>query len=211
MKNIKSRLFNIFELTLIIAIGLLMNISIQQIVFLFVIFIVVRKNCQKPMHYKSPWLCLLWTTLIFISFYILTYVNPVIAILGSGFAALVATGKADAKDTFMYNSKDNSKYREMKKYIEDCKDKKIIEEFEKRLKKIEINYKDRFKYSYYEIYKLYFFKGSSFKDIKEELNMYDNHEVTEALDIIFMIFNTYMIEINEFDKLKENKELATKS
>ena len=121
MKNIKSRLFNIFELIVIIIIGLSMKVPVQQIICLLIVFMVVRQNLNNPMHYKSQYLCLFWSTAVFISFYILTYVNPIVAMLGAGFGALVVTGNADVKDVFMFNNDDESKYREMTKFIENNK------------------------------------------------------------------------------------------
>lgn len=210
--NYKSLIFNVTEFIIIFIIGyFLIKCPLSKMFIAFAIFVYTKETIGGSKHYKNPAKCMIWSLLLFNSLFVVIKMDLMIGISMSILAGVLMSKGGDIA-LFEYRNEDNKKkYREMKKYIEDCKDKKIMEEFEKRLKKIESNYKDRFKYSYYEIYKLYFFKGASFKEIKEELNMYDNHEVTEALDIIFMIFNTYMIEINEFDKLKENKELATKS
>lgn len=197
MKNIKSRLFNIFELIFIIIIGLSMKVPVQQIIFLLIIFMVVRKNLNNPMHYKSPYLCLFWTTLIFISFYILTYVNPIIAMLGAGFSALIVTGNADVKDSFMFNNDDESKYREMKKFIEKNTNKEIVREYEIIVKNLNQKYKKRYKIDFYKVFILEFYERKTFKQIIEETNLKDNKEVTKALDIISMSFNTYMQVKNE--------------
>lgn len=214
MKNInfKSLLFNVSEATVILLFGyLILKCSVAKMLISIALFVFVRENIGGAKHYKNPKKCAIWSFALIETLFLVIKTDLIIGISMSILAGVLMSKGGDIA-LFEYRNEDNKKkYREMKKYIEDCKDKKIMEEFEKRLKKIELTYKDRFKYSYCKIYELYFLKGSSFKDIKEELNMYDNHEVTEALDIIFMIFNTYMIEINEFDKLKENKELATKS
>lgn len=211
-RNLPSYIFNFLEMLIIILLGFLMRVKIEMIVALIVIFIFVRQHNGKQMHYKSPIKCSISTTLFFIIFYSLTYIHNVIAILVATLAAYSVTESANTKNCFLYSNEENKKkYREMKKYIKECKDKKILEEYERRLKKIELTYKDRFKASYCKIYEMYFLKDAKFWEIKKELEMYDNHEITKALDLIFMIFNEYMIEINEFDKLKEDKELAAKS
>ncbi len=201
MKNIKSRLFNIFELMLIIIIGLSMKVPVQEIIFLLIIFMVVRKNSNNPMHYKSPYLCMLWTILIFTSFYILTYVNPIIAMLGAGFAALVVTGNADVNDTFMFSNDDESKYREMKKFIQENRDTEIIKEYEKIIKILNQKYEKRYKIDFYKVFILEFYERKTFKQIIEETNLKDNKEVTKALDIISMSFNTYLQTKNEYGEI----------
>ena len=210
--NYKSLIFNLVEFIIIFIIGyFLIKCPLSKMFVAFAIFVYTKEIIGGSKHYKSPAKCMIWSLLLFVSLFIVIKMDLIIGISMSILAGVLMSKGGDIA-LFEYRNEDNKKkYREMKKYIEQCEDKKIIEEFEIRLKKIEDSYKDRFKYPYYEIYKLYFLKNSSFKDIKEHLNMYDNHGVTEALDIIFMIFNTYMIEINEFDKLKEDKELAVKS
>lgn len=210
--NLPSYIFNFLEMTAIILLGFLMKVKAEMIVALIVVFIFVRQHNGKQMHYKSPIKCSISTTLLFIFFYSLTYIHHVIAILVAALAAYSVTESANTKNCFLYSNDENKKkYREMKAYIKECKDKEVLEEFARRLKKIELTYKDRFKASYYRIYEMYFLEDAKFKEIRNELDMYDNHEITEALDLIFMIFNEYMIEINEFEKLKLDKELAKKS
>lgn len=207
--NLPSYIFNFLEMFIIVLIGFLMGVKIEIIITLIAIFIFVRQHNGKQMHYKSPPKCSISTTLLFIAFYSLTYIHNVIAIIVTAIAAFSVTERANTKNYFLYcNEKNKEKYREMKKYIRECKDITLLEEYGRRLKKIEFTYKDRFKAPYYKIYEMYFLENAKFKEIIEELNMYDNHELIRALDLIFMIFNEYMIEINEFDNLKEKEELA---
>lgn len=208
--NLPSYIFNFSEMLVIILIGIFMKVKIEMIVALIAIFIFVRQHNGKQLHYKSPIKCCISTTIFFIAFYSLTYINNAIAITIAIIAAYSVTESANTKNCFLYsNEEDKKKYREMKRYIKECEDPKILEEFENRLNKIEIAYKDRFKASNCKIYEMYFLEDAKFREIRNELKMYDNHKITEALDLIFMIFNAYMLEINEFDKLKEDKKLAT--
>ena len=206
MKNIKSRLFNIFELIVIIIIGLSMKVPVQQIICLLIVFMVVRQNLNNPMHYKSQYLCLFWSTAVFISFYILTYVNPIVAMLGAGFGALVVTGNADVKDVFMFNNDDESKYREMKKFIENNQNTDTVKEYEKIVKNLNERYKNRYKIDFYKVFVLKFYEKKTFKQIIEETNLNDNKEVTKALDIISMSFNTFMQVKNKLEEIDNDEK-----
>ena len=208
-ENIPVYLFNIVEMLIIVILGCFMRIKVETMLNLIIVFIFVRQHNGKQMHYKSLIKCSISTTFLFVFFYLLTYVNNIIAILVAAIAAYSMTENADIKNCFLYsNEEGKKKYREMKKYINECKNMEVLEEFKKRLIIIESTYKDRFKAPYYKIYEMYFLNDATFKEIREELQMYDNHEITKALDLIFMIFNEYMIEINEFKNLIDEKDLA---
>mgnify|MGYP006910886582 FL=1 len=60
---------------------------------------------------------------------------------------------------------------------------------------------ERYKVNLYEVYKLYFLEGKSFGEIIKITDIYDNHGVTKALDIIFFSFNTYIVTIGEKEQL----------
>lgn len=211
--SLPSYIFNISEMLAIIFIGVFMKVKVEMIVTLISIFIFVRQNNGRQLHYKSPIKCSISTLIFFIVFYGLTYINNIIAIIVTIIAAYSVTENANAKTMFLYsNEEDKKKYREMKRYIKECTDTDVLVEFKERLNKIENKYKDRFKVPYCKIYEMYFLEDAKFREIREELKMYDNHKVTQALDVIFMMFNTYMIEINQFDKLEnKDKELVTEN
>ena len=49
----------------------------------------------------------------------------------------------------------------------------------------------------------------SYEKVKKEMNLRDdNHIITNALDMIFICFTTYIEEKDYYEKLKENKELV---
>lgn len=203
-----SVIFNLIEFFLIFLLGTLSKVSIEKMIFLCILFVMVRTGCEKPMHYKSPILCIIWSTLVFESFFLLTKVNMPIAMIFTIFEAMILTKRGDIKEIFMYRDIQSSKYREMKEYINLEKDSLEIINFEKILKDIDIQYKERYKASFFTIYELYFKQGKSFKNIIESTKLYDNHAVTEVLDIIFISFNTYMASHGKLEKLQYNEELT---
>lgn len=208
-KYLPSVIFNLIEFFLIFLLGILSNVSIEKIIFLCVLFATVRVACEQPMHYKSPILCLIWSSIVFESFFLLTKVNMPIAILLTIFEAIILTKQGDIQDVFMYRNAENSKYREMKKYMKEGKNSVAVNHFEDILKKLDEKYKERYKSSFYLVYQLYFKEEKSFNDIIEQTELYDNHAVTRILDIIFISFNTYIAMYENSDELQYNGELTS--
>lgn len=149
---IYSMIFNIAETIVIILLGIIMGVKIEEIIMLFCMFVIARTSCYKPMHYKSPLLCMIWSTLIFASFFLLTKVNLFIAIIMTVFAGYIVTEKANIKHVYMYykSKEDKGKYGEMIKYIRENKDKDEIKIFERKLKKINQIYNDRYDKDFFE-------------------------------------------------------------
>ena len=108
-KVIYSSIFNVIEILAIILLGLIMKVKIEEIIILMFMFFIARISCYKPMHYKSPILCFVWSTLVFASFFLLTKINLIIAILSTAFEAIIATKTGDIKDCTMYRNKTNYK------------------------------------------------------------------------------------------------------
>lgn len=207
-KYLPSVIFNLIEFVLIFLLGILSKVSIQEITFLCILFGTVRMDCEKPMHYKSRVLCLIWSSIVFESFFLLTKVNMPIAMILTAFEAMILTKQGDIRNIFMYRNDNSSKYREMKKYIKDEKYNLEINHFEDVLKKLDKKYKERYKSSFYLVYTLYFKEEKSFNEIIKETNLYDNHAITKILDIIFISFNTYITIYENFDEQKYMEELT---
>ena len=88
-------------------------------------------------------------------------------------------------------SEDEQKYRELKRYVRKNKNTKQLEEFENILKTVDYKYRDRYKIDLYKMYICVFHENMSFEKIKVEMNLRnDNHIITNALDLIFISFNT---------------------
>lgn len=60
----------------------------------------------------------------------------------------------------------------------------------------------------YEVYYLIFYKELSYSKVLKELELRnDNHIIINALDMVFICFNTF-IELEELKKSEKDKELA---
>lgn len=211
-KFICSTIFNIVEVAIIIIMGMLMKVPIEIILILFVLFCIARMTCYKPMHYKSPVLCMIWSTSVFCSFFALANVNVFLAISMTVFGAVVLTGKGDIKDCFMYErNEEKQKYRELKRFVREFKDTEQLKKFEELLKGFNKKYEDRFKINLYEVYYLIFYKELSYAKVLKKMHLRDdNHIIINALDMIFICFDTY-IQLENCTKSEINKELAKKS
>lgn len=202
-KNIPTIIFNLSEFIIIFLLGIISKVSIEEITFLCILFTLVRSECDKPMHYQSPLLCMIWSALVFESFFLLTKINMPIAMIFTTFEAFVLTKNADIKTMFLYKKPDNSKYIEMKKYIQINKDSKEVKKFEQVLRDLDKQYEKIYKYSFFEIYDLYFKEEKSFKEIIEIKKLYDNHALTKYLDLIFVSFNTYINTCSNIKKIEK--------
>ncbi len=199
-ESIPTIIFNLTEFLIIFLLGIISKVSIEEITFLCILFTLIRSECDKPMHYQSPILCMIWSTMVFESFFLLTKINMPIAMIFTTFEAFILTKNADIKNMFLYKKSDNSKYIEMKQYIKTNKDSSKVNKFENILKDLDKKYNVMYKHSFFDIYQLYFKEEKSFKEIIKIKKMYDNHELTKYLDMIFVSFNTY---INKYSNLEE--------
>lgn len=191
-----SIIFNIVETIVIFGMGLMMNISIYIIIYILVVFQVVRHLIKKDKHYKNPFKCLLWTTLIFASIFLMAKVNMIICTAACIFAPYILSGQADIKKEtiedsdskvgmYLWKQKNEpSKYKLLEDYIKENKDTTEIKEFEELLDEIDnVDYK---------IYKLRFYEGKSLKYIAEEMEISSTARVTEKLDEIQIILKIYL-------------------
>lgn len=194
LRNWKSLLFNVTELVLILLSGYFLKITTKEMIIVLFSFCGVRMATKSAMHYKSWKKCLCWTLLLITSLFLLVKVNVLMAICMAVFSAIIISGKGDIKDCFMYRkSEDEQKYRELKRYVRKNKNTKQLEEFENILKTVDYKYRDRYKIDLYKMYICVFHENMSFEKIKVEMNLRnDNHIITNALDLIFISFNTYI-------------------
>lgn len=211
LKNWKSLLFNIAELILILLSGYLLKLSIIEILVVVSLFCGVRMITKSAMHYKSWKKCLCWSLFLISSLFILVKVNIFIAICMSIFAAIIISEKGDIKDCFMFERNENKKkYRELKCFVEENRNTEMLNKFENTLKEFNNKYSDRFKINLYEIYYLIFYKKLSYTKTLKEMHLRDdNHIIINALDMIFICYDTYITSENNYAK-KESKELAKK-
>ena len=122
--ELPSYLFSIIEGILIFIIGYyLIQLDYDQILFIMVTFMLVRKNAEKPCHYKSLVKCIAFTLIIFGFLFIVAKINFTISLVITVVAANMLTEKGDIRDTFEhFNRGKEKKYIYIEKYIENHKE-----------------------------------------------------------------------------------------
>lgn len=199
-------IFNIVETIIIFIVGMLIDISIFKIIYGITIFQVVRHTIKQDRHYKNPFKCLISTTLVFASIFLIAKINMLFYSVASIFAAYILSGKADINieneekcnniGMYLWKKKSEpSKYKMIEEYVEENKDTKQIMEFEKILKDINEEY--------YKIYKLRFYEGKSQKYIVEKMQINSTARLTEKLDDIKNALEFYL-KVNKKELISKN-------
>lgn len=181
MKNLGTILFNIVELIVIILLGLLLKVSMNLCVFMCITFFLVRMTAGKPMHYKTWYRCAIWSSLTFLSLYLLSDLNIIAIICLTVFTSFISTGKADITNMFMWKG-NASKYEDVSEYVRlHPLDAKLME-FEEKLKsKNDIQYL---------IYKYRFKEHLSFSQIEERLDI-STQRISEEIGSIALAIRVY--------------------
>lgn len=199
-------IFNIIETCIIFLVGLALRVPIYDIICIVVVFEMTRFFIGQEKHFKSPWRCLIWTTIIFASLFLVSKVNFIIYIIMTIFTAYILSEKADINIKEKTNNENSgmylwkrrgeaSKYKFVEEYVEKNKDTREIAEFEKVLKEMNEEY--------YEVYKLRFYDEKSQEYIINKMKIRSTARLTERLDDIQNILKLYL-KINE-------KQLTTKN
>lgn len=171
-------LFNLFEIAVIIIIGFVFRLKFGYIACIFISFILNKVFWGKSMHYKDWYICLFWSALLFISFYLLSYISIELACL-STCCFIFCSENANIKELdnlFMWKKEILSKYADIEEYIK-------YNEFNEKLIKFENNLKQHDN-KLYLIYKYRFKDKLTFNEISERLDYYPTQRITEKLDAI---------------------------
>lgn len=181
--NWKSLLFNISETIVIFLTGVALKLPIENILFIMLVFLISRGFFGKAIHFKTWYRCLICSTLIMLSLFVLLKVDLIISILFAIFSAFLMTGKANIKDIYLWNNEmgSKSKYQDIIDYIKSNKKDNKLVEFENKLMRTE---KD------YLVYKYKFKEQKTFKEMSELLDM-DNPRIVEYLDRIAFAIKLY--------------------
>lgn len=190
-----SIIFNIVETILVFSVGILMKISIYEMLYSIIIFQTVRHILKEDKHYKNPFKCLIWTTFAFAAIFLMAKINIVLYTIASAFAAYILSGKADIEKE--NNSKDKvvgmylwkrktepSKYKFIEDYVEDHKGTAQLSEFDEFLESMDEQY--------YKIFKLRFYENKSQSYIIQKLDISSTARLTEKLDDIQNILKVYI-------------------
>lgn len=179
--NVPSIIFNVFETLMLILCAYLLELTIVEILLIFLTFEISRFYFKFPKHYKKWQQCLIWTLLIFTSLFVVARVDITVGILTTIFSAYILSGKADIKDIYMWKPKNESKYKKLEDYIKYkrlCDNRKLIE-IEKELENDDPEL--------YMYYKRRFLENKTFNQIAEEFET-ETARIVEKLDKIYLIF-----------------------
>lgn len=179
---IPSIIFNLAESLIIILIGLLLEIDIRLIILLIILFAILRMSFGKAMHYKDWYRCLVWSTLVFLSLFVVAKVDLMICIILTIFAAYILTGKGNINDMYMWKNNKPSKYYDIEEYIKYHSLDSLLLDFESKLKS-----QDNLDFL---IYKYRFKDNMTFSEIVERLDL-DNPRIVEKLDKIAFAMRLY--------------------
>ena len=156
-------LFNLFEIIIIFLLGICFNVKLEHILAIFIMFIINKLIFGKSMHYKDWRLCLIWSILLFLSYYLLSKIDIKIALLGT-FTFIFFTQKANIKDLknlFFWAGNDLNK--RVYDWVIYNLDNKYLIEYKKNLEKND-------KRKYY-IYKYRFEEFKTYKEIADLMGL----------------------------------------
>lgn len=182
-----SALFNIFELVVIFMVGILFAVDVKYILAIFVAFIMNKCIFGMTMHYKDWYICLGWSTLLFISFYILSRISIELAVC-STLTYVFFSERTNIKyldKLFFWDNTPTrkSKYDDIEEYIKFNPLSDDLLSFEDKLKNRDA--------LLYLIYKYRFRDNLTFKEISEKLDGMDSPRIVEKLDSIALAIRVY--------------------
>lgn len=179
--KLPSIIFSIAETSVIILTGRLLRIEYFHIGLIMLAFCIVRIKIPKPMHYKKWYHCIVWTTLVFLSLFVIMKLDLKISIVMSAFFSIILSSKGNIEDIFMWKGR-NTNYADIEEFIKYNEyDTKLIE-FENKLKEqtgIE-----------YLLYKYRFKQGLSYSQISEKLDI-ETPRIAEKLEKIAFAIRIY--------------------
>ena len=170
---IRVLIFNIAETILIFLIGRLLNLPINFIIIIMLTFCISRGFLGKALHFKTWYRCLIWSSLILLSLFLILKIELKLAVLFTIFSAFIMTGKSNIQDMYLWKPNRESKYSDIDEYIKyNLASDKLIQ-FEENLKKYDE--------VLYMIYKYRFKENLTFAEMSERLDM-ENVRIVEKLD-----------------------------
>ena len=168
-KSLPTLIFNIVETLIIFMCGLALNLEMKYILVIMLTFMISRGFFGKALHFKTWYRCLIWSTFIMLSLFVLLKVDLVISILFAIFSAFIMTGKSNICDMYLWTGK-MSKYDALKNFIAISPNHPILLEHEEYWRK---NYPMR-----YEIFQLYFRENQTYEYIAK-LKGFDDNTITK--------------------------------
>ena len=166
--KLPSIIFAIAEMCVIILTGRLLHIEYFHILLIILAFSIIRIKVPKPMHYKKWYHCLVWTSLVFLSLFVVLKFEIKLSVIMSLIMAFILSSKGNIEDMFMWKGK-NTNYADIEEYIK-------YNEYDTKL--IEFENKYRFK------------RGLSYSQISEKLEI-ETPRIAEKLEKIAFAIRIY--------------------
>lgn len=176
-----SIIFGLIETAVIILLGIHIGIDLKEIIIVLIVFAIMRVVLKDALHYKNPIECFIWTTLLFVSVWILAKAGIVVSVLMTILAGIFLSGKGNIKDVYMWKGKDTN-YDDIDEFIKKNYDDPRLAEFEHRLQE-----QDEFRY---QIYKTRFKEQLNFTKTAEKLEM-DSKRLSEKMNEIACAFRIF--------------------
>ena len=164
-KILPTLIFNIVETLVIFMCGIALNLEIKYVLTIMLTFMISRGFFGKALHFKTWYRCLIWSTFIMLSLFVLLKVDLILSILFAIFSAFIMTGKSNIKDMYMWTGK-ISKYDALKDFVAISPNHPILLEHEEYWRR---NYPIR-----YEIFKMYFRENKTYQEIADIKGFEDN-------------------------------------
>lgn len=177
-KILPTLIFNIVETLVIFMCGIALNLEIKYVLAIMLTFMISRGFFGKALHFKTWYRCLIWSTFIMLSLFVLLKVDLILSILFAIFSAFIMTGKSNIKDMYMWTGK-VSKYDALKDFVAISPNHPILLEHEAYWRK---NYPIR-----YEIFKMYFRENKTYQEIANIKGFDDNTITKKECSTIYSI------------------------
>lgn len=177
-KILPTLIFNIVETLVIFMCGIVLNLEIKYVLTIMLTFMISRGFFGKALHFKTWYRCLIWSTFIMLSLFVLLKVDLILSILFAIFSAFIMTGKSNIKDMYMWTGK-VSKYDALKDFVAISPNHPILLEHEAYWRK---NYPVR-----YEIFKMYFRENKTYQEIANIKGFDDNTITKKECSTIYSI------------------------
>lgn len=179
IKNIITTIiFSVAETILIFLVGILLKLEVNNIIMVMLCFMISRGFFGKSLHFKTWYRCLIWSSLILLSLFLVLRIDLKISILFTIFSAFLLTGKSNIKDMYLWTGK-SSKYNALKDFVSLSPNNPILLEHEEYWRK---NYPIR-----YEIFKMYFRENKTYQEIVELKGLEDNSIIKKECATVYSI------------------------
>lgn len=177
-KLLPTLIFNLAETLIIFLCGIALKLEIKYVLMIMLTFMISRGLFGKALHFKTWYRCLIWSTLIMLSLFVLLKIDLVLSILFAIFSAFIMTGKSNIGDMYMWTGK-VSKYDSLKDFVAISPNHPILLEHEDYWRK---NYPMR-----YEIFRMYFRENKTYQEIADVKGFEDNTITKKECATIYSI------------------------